>query len=380
MSLDYATLKLIWWLLIGLLLIGFAIMDGFDMGIATLLPFIGKTDEQRRVLLNVAGPTWEGNQVWLITAGGALFAAWPLVYATAFSGFYFALLLALFALFLRPVGFDYRSKLENRRWRQSWDWALFVGGSVPALVFGIAFGNLLQGVPFYFDADLRSFYTGSFFALFNPFALLSGLVSLSMLTLQGAVYLQLRTQGVLTKRSQYAVSWSAVIFSLSFALAGIWIATGIEGYQIISGAEPGAQPNPLHKQVAVLTGGWLANYRIFPGLWLLPATGFIMIAATVYLSLKNHAGLAFICSSLALTSVILTAGFSMYPFLLPSSTHPDSSLTIWDSSSSTMTLSIMFWATVFLLPVVIAYTSWVYRVLRGPVTVEKIRKNPHSSY
>src|SRR6516165_921644 len=186
---DYETLKVIWWLFIGVLLIGFAVTDGFDLGIGTLLPFLGRNDEERRVMLNSVGPTWEGNQVWFITAGGAIFAAWPVVYATAFSGFYVALILTLFALFFRPVGFEYRSKLADPRWRNAWDWALFVGGAVPALIFGVAFGNLLQGVPFHFDADQRVFYTGSFWGLLNPFALLAGVVSLAMLAMHGAIFL-----------------------------------------------------------------------------------------------------------------------------------------------------------------------------------------------
>ncbi|MGD9298976.1 MAG: cytochrome d ubiquinol oxidase subunit II, partial [Thiohalocapsa sp.] len=172
--LDYEILKLVWWLLVGVLFIGFAVTDGMDMGVGTLLPFLGKNDAERRVIINTVGPHWDGNQVWLITAGGAIFAAWPLVYGAAFSGFYFAMLLALFALFFRPVGFDYRSKIENKAWRNAWDWGLFIGGAVPALVFGIAFGNLLQGVPFHLDELLRPYYTGSFFALLNPFALLAG--------------------------------------------------------------------------------------------------------------------------------------------------------------------------------------------------------------
>lgn len=380
MTLDYETLKLIWWLFIGVLMIGFAIMDGFDMGIATLLPFIGQTDEQRRVLLNVVGPNWEGNQVWLVTAGGALFAAWPLVYATAFSGFYFALLLVLFALFLRPVGFDYRSKLADPRWRSAWDWGLFIGGAVPALVFGVAFGNLLQGVPFHFDIDLRSFYTGSFFGLLNPFAILAGLVSFSMLVLQGAVYLQLRTEGVIAERSKRAVVIFAVILVVSFALAGIWTATGIDGYHVVSGAAPDAFPNPLGKVVETSTGGWLSNYHVFPWLWIIPALAFLMTGITVLLSRLNRPGSAFVTSSIAVASVILTAGFSMYPFLLPSSSDPNNSLTIWDASSSETTLKIMFWATLIFLPVVIAYTSWVYRVLRGTVTEDVIRKNQHTAY
>src|SRR5437764_1888445 len=185
--LDYETLKLLWWVFIGVLLVGFAVMDGFDLGVGALLPFVGRSDEERRVILNAVGPTWEGNQTWLITAGGATFAAWPLLYAAAFSGFYCALLLTLFALFFRPVGFDYRSKVDDPRWRSAWDWGLFVGGTVPAVVFGVAFGNLLQGVPFQFDpTTMRATYSGSFWELLNPFGLLAGAVSLAMLVMHGA--------------------------------------------------------------------------------------------------------------------------------------------------------------------------------------------------
>jgi cytochrome bd ubiquinol oxidase subunit II len=380
MSLDYETLKLIWWLFIGLLLIGFAVMDGFDMGVGALLPFVGRTDEERRVLLNAVGPTWEGNQVWFVTAGGALFAAWPLVYATAFSGLYFALLLVLFALFLRPVGFDYRSKLPDPRWRSAWDWGLFIGGAVPALLFGIAFGNLLQGVPFHFDADLRSYYIGSFWELLNPFALLAGIVSLSMLVMHGAVYLQMRTEAAIAERCKKAIVIFAAILLVSFTAAGLWVAFGIDGYNIISIGALDADPNPLRKTVERSAGAWLNNYTHFAGLWLIPTLVFVMALAAVCLSRIGRPGIGFISSSVAVACVILTAGFSMYPFLLPSSSVPSNSLTIWDSSSSFTTLKIMFWATLFFLPIVIAYTSWVYRVLRGKITVQKIRDNQHTAY
>ncbi len=378
--LDYPTLKVIWWLFIGILIIGFVVMDGFDLGIATLLPFVAKTDDQRRVLLNVIGPTWEANQVWLITAGGALFAAWPIVYATVFSGFYFALLLALFALFLRPVGFDYRSKLEHPRWRQAWDWALFIGGTVPAIVFGIVFGNLLQGAPFYFDLDLRSYYSGNFWMLLNPFALLSGLVSFSMFTLHGAVYLQARTAAEIQNRCQKVIPWFALLLLMSLTLAGIMIATCIDGYQVVSSIVPEAAPNPLSKLVNKSTGSWMLNYQRFSWLWMIPVTILICTLLTVLFSRRSHFISAFITSSLALSSIVLLAGFSMYPFLLPSSTHPNSSLTLWDSSSSHTTLLVMFWATVVLLPIVIAYTSWVYRILRGTITTADINKNQHNAY
>ena len=178
---DYEVLRVIWWVLVGVLLIGFAITDGFDLGVGALLTLIGKTDDERRVMINTIGPHWDGNQVWFITAGGAIFAAWPMIYATAFSGFYLALALTLIALWMRPLGFDFRSKLPDKRWRSSWDWALFVSGVVPSLIFGVAFGNLLLGVPFELDPTLKATYTGSFFGLLTPVALLTGLVSVAML-------------------------------------------------------------------------------------------------------------------------------------------------------------------------------------------------------
>src|SRR5208283_4606085 len=191
----YATLRLIWWVLLGVLLIGFAVTDGFDMGVGALLPFVAKKDIERRVTINTVGPVWEGNQVWFILGGGAIFAAWPALYAASFSGFYLAMFLVLAALILRPVGFKYRSKIESPVWRGFWDWALFIGGVVPALVFGVAFGNLFEGVPFGFDADLRFHSTITLISLLNPFALVVGLVSLSMIVLHGAVWLNLKTEG-----------------------------------------------------------------------------------------------------------------------------------------------------------------------------------------
>lgn len=380
MTIDYYTLKLIWWLFVGVLLIGFALLGGFDLGVGTLLPFVGRTDTQRRVILNAIGPTWEGNQVWFITAGGALFAAWPMVYATAFSGFYWALLLVLFALFFRPVGFEYRSKVEDPRWRSAWDWGLFVGGSVPALVFGVAFGNLLQGVPFHFDAFLRSYYTGNFWGLLNPFALLAGVVSLTMLVFHGAIYLQMRTEGDVAARARKAATWFGLAFLAAFGLAGVWQAYGIEGFRIVSMPDPGSVMTPLDKTVEVVQGAWLTNFSRYPWMMAAPAAVFIGGGLAVLLSRANRPGLGFMCSGTALAGVILTAGFAMFPFIMPSSTHPNSSLTAFDATSSHRTLMLMFGVVVVFLPIVLAYTSWVYRVLRGKSTEEKIRANTHSAY
>ena len=379
MFIDYETLKLIWWLFVGVLLIGFALLGGFDLGVGTLLPFVGRTDAQRRVVLNAIGPTWEGNQVWFITAGGALFAAWPMVYATAFSGFYWAMVLVLFALFFRPVGFEYRSKVEDRRWRSTWDWGLFVGGAVPALVFGVAFGNLLQGVPFHFDEFLRPYYTGSFWGLLNPFALLTGVVSLTMLVFHGAIYLQMRTEDDIQARSRLAATVFGLLFLAAFGLAGVWQAYGIEGFRIVTMPDPGSVMTPLDKTVEVAPGAWLTNFSRYPWMMAAPAVVFLGGVLAVLLSRANRPGLGFVCSGSALAGVILTVGFAMFPFIMPSSTHPNISLTAFDATSSHRTLMLMFGAVVIFLPIVLAYTSWVYSVLRGKSTEENIRANTHSA-
>ncbi|WP_348698841.1 cytochrome d ubiquinol oxidase subunit II [Duganella fentianensis] len=377
--LDYGTLKMIWWLLVGVLLIGFAIMDGHDMGVGTLLPYVGRSDVERRVVINTVGPHWDGNQVWFITGGGALFAAWPVVYATAFSGFYWAMMLVLWALFFRPVGFDYRSKIHHPLWRSVWDWGLFVGGTVPPLVFGIAFGNLLQGVPFHFDQYLVSTYTGSFWQLLNPFALLAGVVSSAMLTLQGGTYLAHRTEGELQVRAIRAAVVAAVLLCLSFIAAGVWLQT-IPGYRITSAIDPAALPDVLGKTVVREQGAWMANYAREPLLWLLPAMGLGGAVLAALLLLKRHTLAAFVLSSLALVGVIGTAGASMFPFVMPSSSLPAASLTVWDSVSSHLSLAIMFWAALIFMPLVILYTSWAYRVMRGKVTTAHIEANQHSAY
>ena len=380
MLFDYITLKIIWWLFVGVLLIGFALLGGFDLGIGMLLPFVGRTDDQRRVVLNAIGPTWEGNQVWLITGGGALFAAWPLVYATAFSGFYWAMLLVLFALFFRPVGFEYRSKIENPKWRQGWDWGLFVGGFVPALVFGVAFGNLLQGVPFEFDEFLRSHYKGSFWGLLNPYALLVGVVSVAMLIMHGGIYLQIRTEADINRRAGKAVRYFGLLFVAAFVLAGIWQAFGIEGYRIISMPDPGTAFSPLAKTVEKAMGAWMANYTTYPWMVLAPALAVAGALLAIVLSGVKRPGVAFIFSGTSLAGVILTAGFAMFPFVMPSSIAPNSSLTAFDAVSSHRTLNLMFMAVVVFLPIVLLYTSWVYRVMRGKVTEEKIKKETHTAY
>lgn len=377
---DYESLKLIWWLIIGVLMIGFAFTDGMDMGVGGLLPFVGKTDSERRVVINTVGAHWDGNQVWFITLGGALFAAWPMVYATAFSGFYFAMMLTLFALFLRPLGFDYRSKIDNKQWRNRWDWALFVGSMVPPLVFGIAFGNLLQGVQFQFDELMRVSYTGSFFALFNPFALLAGVLSVAMVLTHGSSWLVMRTDGHVAARAAKVGQVTALIMIASFIACGVMVIYNIDGFVVQSGLEPGGIANPTLKTVVTADGAWLNNFDAQPLLWLMPALGIVMaLLAALFIRLGKGA-IAFVCSGLAASGVIVTAGGAMFPFVMPSSSVPNHSLTLWDAVSSELTLKLMLVAVVVLLPVVLAYTIWCYYRMWRTVTVAEIDQNNHSAY
>ena len=376
---DYEFLRLVWWVLVGVLLIGLAITDGFDLGVGALLTLVGKSDEDRRVMINTIGPHWDGNQVWFITAGGAIFAAWPMIYATAFSGFYLALAVTLMALWMRPIGFDYRSKLPNKQWRQAWDWALFAGGLVPALIFGVAFGNLLLGVPFTLDDTLKATYEGSFFGLLTPFALLSGLISVAMLLNHGAAWLQMKTTDQLLHRARGV----SVILSLTtvalFVLAGLWVALGLDGYVVTSAIDSAATSNPLTKTVSVEAGAWLNNYSQYPWMMLAPVLAIAAGLLCAWSSLQGKGGLAFVFSALTMTGIILTAGFSMFPFLMPSSIMPEASLTVWDATSSLMTLKIMFYVACIFVPIVLGYTLYGYWVMRGRIKQSELNQ-PHTIY
>lgn len=377
---DYEVLRFIWWALLGVILVGFAVADGFDMGVGALLPIIGKDDTERRIMINTIAPHWDGNQVWLITAGGALFAAWPMVYAVSFSGFYVAMMLVLFALYLRPVGFDYRSKIEDPRWRKSWDWALFVGGFVPPLIIGVAFGNLLQGVPFNFDEYLRATYHGGLFGLLNPFGLLAGLVCVSMFMMQGASWLQMKTEGELRVRSAKASQVCASLLFVLFGAAGVWLVNGIDGYVITSTLDLAGPSNPTTKTVAVEAGAWLANYDKYPVTMLFPILGLVMPVLVILASRFNRSGFAFLFSSLAVACVIFTCGAAMFPFVMPSSLEPNVSLTMWDATASKMTLTVMTYVAAVFVPIILSYTAWTYYKMFGRLNREFIENNKTSLY
>ncbi len=377
LALDYSMLRLIWWVLLGVLLIGFALTDGWDLGIGTLLPFVARTDVERRMAINVVGPTWEGNQVWFILGGGAIFAAWPFVYAVSFSGFYLAMFVVLAALILRPVGFKYRSKRPGLGWRAGWDWALFVGGFVPSLVFGVAIGNVLQGLPFRLNSDLRTYYEGSFLGLFTPFTLLCGLLSVAMVVVHGGAYLMAKLEhGPVRQRARRYGGFAAILSIALFALGGAFVAFGDMGFRIAGTIDPFGASNPLRTTAVQEAGGWLANYAANPWMISLPALG-LLGAGLAWLGLRRGwEAPALAGSALSSLGIIATVGLSMFPFILPSVIDPHSSLTVWNASSSERTLFLMLVATVVFLPLVLLYTAWVYRMLWGRVTSAAIATDP----
>lgn len=373
----YLGLKVLWWLLLGVLLMGLAIMVGMDMGVGTLLRFVGRTDLERRVALNTIGPHWDGNQVWFVLGGGAIFAAFPLIYATAFSGLYIVMLLLLWTMMVRPLGFEYRSKLPSPAWRNLWDWVLFVSGCVPMVIYGAAVGNMLLGVPYYFDWDLTSHYTGSFISLLNPFAVLCGLLSLSLSIYMGGVMLTGRADGVLAQRAQKAGGYAVLAALVLFTLGGIWVGQ-LPGFVLLKAAAPGIAQSPLQQTVALVAGAWFGNYHAHPVLWLVPALAYLGMVVGWLALRANRSTLAWWFGALAWVGVIATAGIGLFPFMMPSSSAPSQSLTVWNSISSERTL---IWATGFtavFVPLIIAYTSWAFYVMRGKVKAENIEGNSHS--
>nr|WP_181375126.1 cytochrome d ubiquinol oxidase subunit II [Pectobacterium carotovorum]ALG88618.1 Cytochrome d ubiquinol oxidase subunit 2 [Pectobacterium carotovorum] len=376
---SYETLRIIWWILLSVVCISFALTDGFDMGVGGLTRVIGRTDVERRIMINSIAPHWDGNQVWLIVAGGGLFAAWPVVYATLFSGFYVLMILLLAALFFRPVSFDYRSKLADPRWRGMWDWGIFIGSIVPPFIFGVLVGNLLQGVPFQIDEWMRVTYSGSFLALFNPFGLLCGVVALSMLTMHGSALLLVRTVGIVNSRARSCLKIAGVLTTLLFLLAGV-VVINIDGYMLTSVLDHSAPSDPLSKTVAQVSGAWLNNFYHHPALWLLPLIGSLLPLVAVLCAAGRHNCLAFLTSALSVFGIISTAAVAMFPFIMPSSLAPDVSLTLWDSTSSQLTLQWMTVVALVMLPVILAYTSWCYYKMFTRFDEKAIEEKTHSLY
>lgn len=324
-------LNTIWFILIGVLFTGFFFLEGFDFGVGILLPFLGKEDNERRIIINTIGPHWDANEVWLVTAGGAMFAAFPHWYATLLSGFYLALFLMLLTMILRGVAFEFRSKDKNPRWRSWWDWMIFVGSLVPALLWGVAMANLLRGVPI--DANMT--YVGGFFNLLNPFALLCGLTFVLVFTLHGAIFLTLKTGDQISERARAAAKalWIPAVVSLVLALGVGYSATDIA-------ARLGVAPVlvPLIAVVALLLVSWFL-YR-------------------------ERAGLAFVLTGVTIAFTTITLFMGLYPRVMVSSLSPDWSLTIYNASSSPYTLKVMSIVALILVPIVLAYQAWSYWIFR----------------
>ena len=376
---DYEFLRFVWWILVCVLLIGFVVTDGFDMGVLNLLPFTGKKEVEKRIMINTIAPHWDGNQVWLLTAGGAMFAAWPTVYATSFSGFFIAMILVLAALFFRPVGFEYRAKIDSPTWRKAWDFGLFIGGFVPSLVFGVAFGNLLQGVPFEFNELQQPQYTGTFFELLNPFALLCGVISFTMLTTHGANWLQMKTTAELRERARTISQVGAFATLIMFVFAGVWLFFK-DGFVVTSVIDHNAPSNPIGKEVAVQAGAWFNNYKEMPILWLFPVLAVGSALLNIVFSKANRCGFAFLFSALTMAGVILTATIAMFPFVLPSISNPGMSLLMWDATSSKLTLNLMFFLALFFVVILLSYTIWAYYKMFGRIDSSFIEENKNSLY
>ncbi|PME35153.1 cytochrome d ubiquinol oxidase subunit II [Vibrio sp. 10N.286.55.E10] len=376
---DYENLRLFTWAVIGVLLIGFIITDGFDMGVAALLPVLGKSEVDRRIMINSIAPHWDGNQVWLVTAGGAIFAIWPAIYAAAFSGFYLAMILVLATLWLRPLGMDYRAKIDNPKWKKACDIALIVSGFIPPVIFGVGFGNLMIGVPFEFNELLMMSYQGRFWDLLTPFPLLCGLVSLAMVVTQGAAFLQMKTTGDLKQRAQKVIVCMALVTVGLFIVGGLYAYT-LPGYLITSPVVTDGVSNPLLKHVVKFDDLLLHNYENYPVLWGIPALGIIGMLSCAVMTRLNRAGLAFASSSLSIASIITTAGVALFPMIMPSSLMPSHSLTLWDGTSSELTLSIISVVAVIVVPIILGYTIWCYYKMFGRLDSQYIHDNSSSLY
>jgi cytochrome d ubiquinol oxidase subunit II len=373
----YAILKIVWWLLLGVLLVGLAVMVGMDMGVGAALRYFGRSDGERRAVLNMIGPHWDGNQVWFILGGGAVFAAWPTIYATAFSGLYVVMLLLLWSMIVRPLGFEYRSKLPSQTWRNVWDWGLFVSGALPMVIFGAAMGNMLKGVPFHFSWDMTSWYTGSFIYLFNPFAILCGLMSLALALYQGSAMVMNRGEGAVWGRARRLGTWSGLAALVLFTIGGFWVAQ-LSGYVVTAGDAPGGPAIPLHKTVETVPGAWLHNFSAHPVLWLVPALAYVTVLIGVWALRRGWSHFGWWLGALGWIGTIGTVGAAMFPFLMPSSSNPSQSLTVWDSSSSQTTLLWMLAWTIVFVPIVVTYTSWAFWVMRGKVTAEHVENDDHA--
>ena len=372
----YVVLKVIWWLLLGILLMGIGIMVGQDMGVGTSLRYLGRTDNERRAVLNMIGPHWDGNQVWFILGGGAIFAAFPTVYATLFSGLYIVMLLLLWSMIIRPLGFEYRSKLDSPKWRSRWDWALFVSGFVPMLVFGTAVGNAFRGFPFRFNDIMQSFYPHGFgfISLFNPFSvLICGLMAVALSLFQAGAMVSLRSEGAILERAKRQMKFSGLAAIVIFTLGGIWLSQ-LNGYAPGPGTNPAMPANPLASTAVMAHGAWLHNYFAYPVLFVVPVLLYVGLLGGLWFSRRNQPVLAWWSGALAWIATLGTAGAAMFPMIAPSYANVNQSLTVWNASSSLTTLGWMLGCALVFEPLIFFYTSWAFRVMRGKLGPEDVAR------
>lgn len=377
---TYALLKIIWVALLGILFIALGTMVGMDMGVGTLLRFVGRNDAERRTALNIIGPHWDGNQVWFILGGGAIFAAFPTLYGTSFSVFYVVMILLLFSMILRPVAFEYRSKIDNKYWRSSWDVTFLISGTIPMFIFGAAFGNILQGVGYHFLWTGQYVQDESFLSyLLNPFAILCGLLSVSLSIQQGAAMLMIRGEEPIYSRARRYGSKAGLIAALLFCIGGFWI-NWIAGFKLVHLDNPAMPANPLHGQIVEqATGAWLNNYFAHPLLWIIPFVGFISMLCTSLALSKNKPFLGWWLGFASWSGTILTVGSAMFPFLMPSTTAPNQSLTAWNATGSMYGLICMLTVALIFVPIIISYTAWCFRIMNKRVTIKDVIDN-HESY
>lgn len=379
---DYEVLKVLWWMILGSILVAYATTAGFDAGITTIMPFF-KNEDDRRVILNVSAPTWDGNLTWILFAGGGLFVVWPVVYSTAFSGLYFAMLLILFPLFFRPPGYEYRNKMPSMRWKRFWDFGLFISGVMPVFMFGVATGNCFVGFPFHFDPiSLRMFWTGSFWELLNPISILAGFVSVVMVIMHGSTYLQRRTVGNIRNSARQVTYWSGSVLLVLFAISGVLIVLYTPGYSLVY-SPPVATTNVLDNIVTQAEGGWFVSFFQYPWKFFPPIFAFIGVLVSMAATYVKSKDVAFWGSGLAVAAIIVTSGTTLFPFIMPSSTNLNQSLTVWNSVSSQYALNTMLYIGVFMLAIVTAYKIFAYRAIwrkQKVLRVEDIQNNTHTYY
>lgn len=356
---DYETLRLIAWLAIGFLIIAFIIIDSHDMGVGILLPFLGKADDERHIIINYIASHWSGTQVLLVSSIATIFVIWPTVYAIAFPELYWAALILSVALLLRPIAFNYRTQITTSKWRKCWDWGIFLGSATPSILIGIAFGNLLLGIPFRLDGTMQATYKGDFFKLLHPFALYCGIISLGLVILQGTSILAYKSLGQLQRYAIKAGRIIGILMLIFLSIAGFWVCS-LKG--IVIDVMPGYNGimTTLMKTAYSEQGAWLNNYRQLPILWLIPALTYVMIILTLYLqSIKNTAW-AFVASSATIATTILTAIIILFPFVLPSSIDPAMSITLWDGSTSYYILVLILIIALIFIPTIFTYAARSY--------------------